>query len=285
MNTDISFIELIETYIQSDKVTLPPFDRTALRIQQEIQKKDAKFGNIEKLIISDPAVASQVLKLANSAFFRGLSTVSTLKDAVVRLGLNEITRMVMILTQKKLYDTKIEFIRNYRNHLWQHALVCALVSQWVAKEAGFEELAQEVFFASLMHDIGKLFIITVVEKIKQANEMPFMPSSAVINEVISSQHAEQGYKLLKSWNLPETYCLVARDHHCEKFDKSNILLIILRLVNKVCNKVGISIGKSKDADMSAVSEASLLGFSEIKLAQLEIQIEDSLKRVSAHYKI
>lgn len=285
MQKELSFLEIIENYVESDKVTLPPFDKTALRIQQEIQKEDVKISKIEKLIIADPAMSSQILKVANSAFFRGLSKVMTIREAIVRLGLDEITRMVLILTQKELYSTKDSFIKNYRNALWQHALVCALVSQWVAREAGFEEATQEVFFAALMHDIGKLFLITVIEKIKKSKEVDFIPSRAVINEIIKGQHTEQGYNLLKKWNIPDKYCQVVKEHHDEKFDPTNVPLIILRLVDKTCNKVGVSIEKESDAANSVTAEASFFGFSEIKLAELELQIEDSQKRVSAHYNI
>lgn len=285
MQKDRSFLEIIDDYVESDRVTLPPFDKTALRIQMEIQKKDAQLSKIEKLIIADPAVSSQILKLANSSFFRGLSKVMTVRDAVVRLGLDEITRMVLILTQKELYSTKDTFIRNYRNTLWQHALVCALTSQWVARAAGYDELIQEVFFASLMHDIGKLFLITIIEKIKAAKEVTFVPSPAVIHEIIRNQHAEQGFRLLKKWNIPERYCQVAKEHHDEKFDTTNVPLIILRLVNKTCNKVGVSIDKKPENGNLTVAEANFFGFSEIKLAELELQIEDSLKRISTHYNL
>jgi putative nucleotidyltransferase with HDIG domain len=285
VNKDQSFLEIIEEFVESDRVTLPPFDKTALRVQQEIQKPDVKISRIEKLIIADPAMSSQILKVANSAFFRGLSKVMTIREAIVRLGLDEITRMVLILSQKKLYDTKDSFIKNYRSILWQHSLVCALSSQWVAREAGFEENTQEVFFAALMHDIGKLFLITVIEKIKASKQVPFIPSKSVINEIINSQHSEQGYRLLKKWNLPDKYCQVAKEHHDKKFDTTNIPLIILRMVNKTCNKVGISLNKETDATTSVTAEASFFGFSEIKLAELELQIEDSIKRVSSHYNI
>ena len=285
MQTERSFLEIIAEYVETDRVTLPPFDKTAMRIQQEIRKPDVHIGKIEKLIIADPAMSSQVLKMANSAFFRGLSKVATVRDAIVRLGLDEITRIVLVLSQRKLYETNDTFIKNYRNRLWQHALVCALVSQWVAKEAGYEELTQETFFASLIHDIGKLFLITVIEQIKKSGDIPFIPSNAIINEIISSQHSEQGYKLLKRWNLPERYISVAREHHDEKFDTENIPLIILRMVNKVCAKVGVSLDKYDDSTMSISAEAGFFGFSEIKIAELELQVEDAIKRVSSHYRM
>ncbi len=285
LENERSFLEIIDDYVEEDRVTLPPFDKTALRIQQEIQKPDVDINKIEKLIIADPAMASQILKVANSAFFKGLSKVMTVREAIIRLGLDEITRMVMVLSQKELYNTRDQFIKNYRNILWQHAIVSALVSQWVAREAGFEEITQEVFFASLMHDIGKLFLITVIEKIKTSKAVPFIPSTAVVNEIIKSQHADQGYNLMKRWNIPDKYCQVAKAHHDEKMDIQNIPLVILRLVNKTCSKMGVALEKKSEADVSVTAEASFLGFSEIKLAQLELQVEDSLKRVSAHYNI
>ncbi|MFH2057469.1 MAG: HDOD domain-containing protein [Pseudomonadota bacterium] len=285
MDNDQSFLEIINDYIESDRVALPPFDKTALRLQMEIQKPEAQISKIEKLIIADPAMASQVLKMANSSFFRGLSKVMTIREAIVRLGFDEIARMVMILTQKKLYSTKDTFIKNYRDTLWQHSLVCAIVSQWVAREAGFEDMTQEVFFASLMHDIGKLFLITAIEEIRASQAIAFKPSKAIIFEIIQTQHAEQGFNLLEKWNIPENYCQVAKEHHYEKFDTNNICLTILRLVNKTCGKVGVSLEKSEDSPQPVVIEAGFLGFSDIKLAQLELQIEDSLKRISSHYKI
>jgi HD-like signal output (HDOD) protein len=282
---DRSFLDIIDEYVEADTVTLPPFDKTALRIQQEIQKPDMQVGKIEKLIIADPAMSSQILKVANSTFFRGLSKVMTVRDAIVRLGVDEITRMVLILSQKKLYAASDTYIKNYRNLLWQHGLVCAITSQWVAREAGFDNLTQEVFFASLMHDIGKLFLITVVEKIQSSKDIPFIPSKNVVNEIIKTQHTEQGYRLLTNWNIPEKYCQVVKSHHDEKYDNSNVPLVILRLVNKTARKVGVSIETDDNVASSVASEAGFLGFSEIKLAQLELQIEDSLKRVSTHYNI
>jgi len=230
-------------------------------------------------------MSSQVLKIANSAFFRGLAKVTNIREAIVRLGLDEITRIVLVLSQKKLYATNDSFIQNYRKQLWQHALVSALVSQWVAKESGYKELIQTTFFASLIHDIGKLFLITVMEQIKKSDDISFIPSNSIISEIIRSQHAEQGYRLLKKWNLPKMYWSVAQAHHDEKLDTENIPLVILKLVNKACCKVGVSIEKYDDTTMSITEEAGFLGFSEIKIAELELQVEDAVKWVNSHYNI
>lgn len=284
MLKDKSFLEIIEDYVDDDKVTLPPFDQTALQIQQQLQKDDVEIAKIEQLISSDPALSTQILKVANSSFFRGLSKVLTIHDAIVRLGIDEITKMVLILSQKKLYQTKDSFIKNYRHNLWLHSVVCAMTCQWAAEKAGFEKLAQEAFFAALLHDIGKLFLITIIEEIEKAQDVHLIPSKSVINELISTLHTQQGYNLLTKWNIPEKYCYVAKAHHDKKFDPKNISLILLRMVDKTCIKLGISV-ETTMGDISIAAESNFLGFSDIHVAELELHIEDTLNKVNTMYPV
>ena len=76
--------------------------------------------------------------------------------------------------------------------------------------------------------------------------------------------------------MPETYSDVALNHHLDEIDKDNSLLIIIRLVNKACNMMGIGLNEDPSAILAASEEADLLGVSEISLAELEIKLEDSM---------
>jgi hypothetical protein len=57
---------------------------------------------------------------------------------------------------------------------------------------------------------------------------------------------------------------------------NDTLLIIVRLANKACNKLGIGLSKDPSIILAATPEASLLGLSEVFLAELEIILEDSM---------
>ncbi|MFO7624397.1 MAG: HDOD domain-containing protein [Anaerolineales bacterium] len=69
MNEAKSFIEILKEHVNSDKAQLPPFNRTGLAIQQEMARPDPDMQVIEKQILRDPAVAGQLLKVANSSFY------------------------------------------------------------------------------------------------------------------------------------------------------------------------------------------------------------------------
>ena len=117
-----------------------------------------------------------------------------------------------------------------------------------------------------------------MEEIKQSGALRFSISNALIDEIMTTLHTEQGHSLLKHWNLPDIYCDVARDHHAEALE-SNTFMAIVRLANMTCNKVGI--GMSPDAStVPAVShEADFLGVSEIDLAELEVSLDDFVSRI------
>ena len=78
-----AFVEIVDHHLKSSNVRLPVFSTTALRIQQEITKKDSDIRSIEKMIVRDQSLTAKVLSVANSSFYKGLTQVSTVHNAIV----------------------------------------------------------------------------------------------------------------------------------------------------------------------------------------------------------
>ncbi len=275
MAENISLIDIIDEQLAAGTTQLPVFNKTAHRIQQESLKAEPDMRLIENLVIKDQTLTGEVLKVANSAFYKGLDKITTVRQAIVRLGYKKISDMIMMVTQKRNFESRDPFIKKIMDKLWRHSVGCALGSNWIATRCGFHDLSGEAFFAGLLHDIGKLFILSVLEDIKKSNKIDEHPSDALLNEVMVSLHTAHGYSLMKTWNLPEKYCEIARDHHQEVLDPKNNLLVLTRLANKACNKMGIGIHDESDILLTATEEADLLGLSEIDMAKLEIVLEDT----------
>ncbi len=275
METDRPFKEIIEEYLASNETQLPPFDKTAFQIQQEITKSEPSIKKVESLVEVDQALTAQMLKMANTAFFRGLSKVETVRDAIVRLGLQQVSQIVLLVTQKKIFTSDDVYIQELMEKLWRHSVGTAIGSSWLAKKCGYHQLTNQAFVAGLLHDIGKLFLLTVIELVRERQSSDFDPSKAFFVDVMENLHTEQGYELTQKWNLPEGYCVIARDHHLDDFDGRNVLLLIVRIVNKACNKMGIGMEEPTEQILATTPEAASLGLSEVDLAELEIMLEDA----------
>jgi HD-like signal output (HDOD) protein len=276
MKQEESLIEIADEFITNDKTVLLPFDRNTLRIQQEIVKEDPDTRLIEKLIASDPALTSQVLRLANSAFYKGLTKVSTVRSAMIRIGITEIANIVTLVTHGKNFLSKDAVVREILGKLWAHSVGCAIGSQWLALRRGLRDLCHEAFIAGLLHDVGKLFLITTIDTIRASGRIASRPSLELLNELMETMHTEYGHALLKNWNLPEAYCEIALKHHEEECGDDNTLLQLVRLGNYACKKMGIGLHDEPTFLLAATPEAHSLGISELVLAELEIKLEDSL---------
>jgi HD-like signal output (HDOD) protein len=269
-----SFLDAINETLAAGQVTLPIFSASALKVQREVVKKEADARVVESTIVGDQSLSSQVLQMANSAFYKGLVEVKTVRAAIIRLGLQEVGRIALLASARNQFRSKDRELNLVMKKLWQHSVGCALGARWLANRCRFNDLETNAFFAGLFHDIGKLFVLMVVEQLKIKGENLPLTHSLLL-ETMDSLHSEHGEKLMRQWNMPEEYCLVARGHHLPVVDPKDHLLLLVRLANCACFRLGIGLKKDERILLSGREEAQLLNLSEIDLAELEIQLEDT----------
>lgn len=275
MEAESSLVGMIDHFVASKKVKLPAFNATALRIQKEVAKAEPDSRLIEKLIVSDQSLTGEVLSVSNSSFYKGLTQVATVRDAIIRMGNIEVSNIVSLVALQHNFQSKIPAMHKIMGKLWRHSVGCAIGANWLARQTGFQALAHETFIAGLLHDVGKLYVLKVVDDMKASGEIENLPPDTVIDELMQQLHTEQGYALMAQWNLPEKYCQVARDHHLAEFDGSNFLLVLVRLANQVCHKMGIGLIEDPSIVLLETAEAAQLQLSEMDLARLEVRLEDS----------
>jgi len=274
MSAPLSLIDVINRFIESDKVVLPVFNSSATRIQKEIAKQEPSIQVIEKIITSDQALSTQVLKIANSAFYRGLKEVGTVRAAIMRLGTKEIAKIVLLATTKQHFTSKDKTINLLMKKLWQHAVGCAYGAVWLSRRHTYGVEQSQVFFAGLFHDVGKLLVLVIIEQIRRRNTQ-LKITHALLLEAMDRLHSREGAKLLKQWNMPEYFCVIAEQHHAKEIDENNILMLLVRMANMACHKLGIGLTSDSSIVLPASLEADLLNLSEIDLAELEISLEDT----------
>ncbi len=275
MEDSKSLVSIIENYLASDEVKLPVFHSIAMRIQNEISREEPNIDSIEKLIISDQALTSSVLKASNSSFFKGFSEIATIRKAIIRLGINEVANIVTMITHKSNFHSKDPFFRKIMRKLWQHSVGCAISASWIAKNASQFEIASEAFFAALLHDVGKLLILRVIDEIRISGKLNTLISDEILIGALDNLHANSGHMLMMNWNFPAKYALIAKDHHLEDVNSNDALMTIVRLSNNVCNKLGFGTSYNPSIILAATAEAELMNLSEIDIARLEIKLEDS----------
>ena len=271
-----SIADVIQAHIDKDETALPVFDGTSQRLQGMMSDSEFDMDEVEKLIASDPVLSAALLRVANSTFYAGLEKVTTPRQALTRLGAKQVSSVVTLVGQKKNYQVKAKSLAPLVTRLWQHSVACAVGSQWLCQRIKRNDLAGEAFQAGLLHDIGKLFVLRVIDEM-MAGDASFEPPESLVLELLDQMHTDQGSKLLSQWNLPEQYIELVRDHHAPDFEDSDVLLIVVRIVDLACKRVGVSLVPDESVQLASSAEAEVLRLSDVVVAELEIAIEDALE--------
>lgn len=269
-------LDRIGKLIEADKLVLPVFDQIALRIRELPADKNCLVSEIEQLITNDQALAVEVLRAANSPFYCGLSTIRTIRNAIVRLGVDQVTRLVCLASQHSKYKARDVQLTAMLQELWSHSSTTALAAHWLAKRLHSEEIEEECFLGGLLHDIGKILILRAIDEINHLDGRRIVVSPPLIQEVLIAAHTKLGHDLLRRWNIPEVYCQIALSHHEDEFDGADLTLAIVRLANDASRKIGTGLDPDKTLVLASTPEAHGLKISDIVLAELEVMLEDHL---------
>ena len=201
------FSKRIELDVELGRVVLPSVPATVLRVRQLLQDENASMKEVCDGIASDPALATRVIKMANSATFGGISTCNSVQTAVVRLGNAVVENVVLILTVSRVFSVGGRaVIQPHLERLWAHSALVGALSDLLSAQV--PHLQREVaMLGGLIHDIG------VVPVLVQAQKFPTLLSNPVLLEtLVSSLHTRLGGAVLESWNLPAELSTVAAGH-------------------------------------------------------------------------
>lgn len=273
MIAELPLLVQLTDYATRKEISLPVFNPVASQLQDAANSDAYDIAAIEQAIDSDTALAAEVLRAANSAFFGGLVEVATIRAAILRLGLRQVTNLVVLATEKSRYTARQPQIHELMKVLWQHASACALASEWLAKRLRYTQHTEVAFIGGLLHDIGKLFLLRTLDEMMSEMPRPAGYPISLVHDLLDQAHTSQGHRLLLTWNLPVVYQTIVRDHHSQTIDPANVPLLLVRLANHACNKVGLGLRSDSSLSLPATAEAAALGVSEVALAEIEIILE------------
>ncbi len=266
---NMPLVEIVKEHASSGKLNIPVFPGVAVELQQIMSDDDAPLDQIARIICRDQALATKILKVSNSALSGLPKKVHTIQEALKRLGTKEVFNCLILATQSSMYKSKDPTLDNYLKMLWRHALATAIGTKWLLSKTGHRDIANEGFLAGLLHDIGKLLLLRVIENLNSENEQ-IRISNELVTEILDLMHVEQGYNLLEEWSIPPSYCTVVRDHHIEDSDNGDALLLCVRIANQLCRKIGVSLKSNPNLEPATLPEAELIGIEGSTLAELEI---------------
>ena len=190
---------------------LPPLSNSAAELVKMADKDEISAGAMAAVIEKDPDLASQVLRVANSAAFHPVSPISSIQFAVSFLGNRTTMGIIMGFCLSGMYKKPLEGYLAPEGALWRYSLATAIAARFLAKYARADISPELAYTAGLLHPIGKSVIsefLSISETEITELQNPEEDFTSVERSTLGTDHCEIGKAIAQSWNLPEDICQV-----------------------------------------------------------------------------
>ena len=225
---------------------------------QALSNPEADLQEIADLVMKDPILTAKILRLVNSPFIGLPREITSLKQAIVFLGLKRIRDIVLTTATMENFPLSSSTISI--NKFWAHALGCAKGASLLNVEKKFPD-SDTFFIAGLLHDIGEVAFAQFFP-----NEFSFVYEEAKIiggslykveKDLIGITHCDIGAKLAESWNFPPYVIDAIQYHHSPELAEENEFLVaVINLADVFARLLGLNYGINEQFVLSIQKEYS-----------------------------
>ena len=141
---------------------IPSLPEVYLKISQLLEDESVSAEKIGNAVQTDPAIASRLLKMVNSAYYGLPNQVSSIAQSVALLGRLRLKHILIGSVLNGVFrdtggtDFPLE-------EFWQHSIRTALIARKLGSDSRVIDEPDTLFTAGLLHDIGRLILSSKVE--------------------------------------------------------------------------------------------------------------------------
>lgn len=185
----------------------PRLPAVATELMALSNQPDVEYEQLEALLERDATLAGEILSLCKSAAYDRGGNISTLRDALIRIGIKKLGEVVMQAAMK----ARVFRSKGYKacmETLQEHCRVVAHLGRLVSQHTAHAD--DRAFLCGLMHDVGIAGILTVLGDAKRGEQPPDL---ATLWPAIHNAHPVAGARMAQLWELPQDVQIAVTAHH------------------------------------------------------------------------
>lgn len=238
----------LEVYMKS-MPTIP--DVVTKIMDMTKQRSEVPFSEISKIIMVDPALSTKVLRVANSSMYSRQQEITNMQMAISLLGLKNIRDLLFLVVASGFFKKGAK--PTFYSMFWKHSLYTAFTAREICRYKGKGDIAETIFSAALLHDIGKIALYNYdsakYETVLGLSESSEAQIEDIEFEQFGSTHREVGSSVLEKWKFPDFFVDIVAQHDEVRFtsgNKSNI--IIVTVANILSHQSGYGFGNESESE-------------------------------------
>jgi len=196
---------------------LPALPGALWQLRKAIGDPNSGAAELERAVKPDPALTTNLLRMANSPFFGCNREITSVRQAITLMGSRRVYEAAMGGAFSALIPKRLPGYEMDAGAFWVHCNAVAILGERLARELAAQTEPSLIFTAGLLHDVGKLAIGTFLadasdEALRRIRDHQLSLIDAE-RSVLGTDHSEIGARLAERWQLPQQIATVARWHH------------------------------------------------------------------------
>jgi HD-like signal output (HDOD) protein len=188
----------LKAYIADERLKIPVLPDVVSQVIGLINHPNADANTLARLIHKDQALAGYVLRVSNSPIFAGSREITTLRQAIARIGAKTLGKIALSVTmQGKVF--KADGYEVVMKDVWRQSLTAGAFAQEIGKM--INDRNESLYLCGLLHSVGKPVILQALEDLRCEfdMELSFEGGIALMDEF----HRVVGRKVAEQWKLSE----------------------------------------------------------------------------------
>jgi len=204
--------------IQHFIARMPSLSTTVTKVLEICNDPGSSPNDLNRVISLDPVLTGQVLKLINSAYYGLPNKIASLTRAIIMLGLNTVKNLVLATSILSSFKGNSALRGTAVDQFWEHSLRVGVAGRVLSRLFNVPVLDQEEYFVTgLLHDLGKLPIMTIFpvlyQQIGQLADEQNLRSFEAESQVLGFDHCHVNRLIFTKWKLGRNLYLAAALHH------------------------------------------------------------------------
>ena len=211
MSTQNALSTILVEKINNDTLVLPTLPAIALKVRKAADDPDINLNAMGDVIGQDPSLSARMIKIANSAYMGRSVKVTSISQAVTRIGLRQIKNISTALAMEQLFVSKNDVVARYLQQEWANTVnivanSMAVLQLYIARTKKREMSMDTMTLAALVHNIGVLPILTEAERHPEVFANP-----SFLEVAIDKLAGRIGASIMTEWGFAETFVNVSKN--------------------------------------------------------------------------
>jgi HD-like signal output (HDOD) protein len=198
--------------------TIAPLPRVCAQLAELTAQQATDAAQLARLIQSDPALAGEIMRTANSPALRPRAPIVSLQQAVSWLGVAEVRNIAMaVMLRGEVFVAPGHEAES--EELWGEAWLASLWAKEIARER--RKHVESAFLAALMHRTGAALVLKILSRFESERGGGLDPQT--FGDLVVEFDSAFGRRLMDHWLLPEDVKDAASDwRECRESKHSDL---------------------------------------------------------------